>query len=175
MTRSLDMTGLVFGDWTVESSAGHSSGKARIALWRCRCACGVESVVYGTALRSGKSTGCSDCARPKISAARRTHGMSLREPTYLSWRSMKARCLNMNAPDYPQYGGRGIKVCERWLDFENFVEDMGVRPAGMTLDRKDGNGNYEPSNCRWADEFTQIHNKRKKVKPICDLEHGGNL
>ena len=92
------------------------------------------------------------------------HGHSLRNgkpsPIYQSWKAMKARCQNPNHPDYNYYGGRGIKVCERWMDFANFLEDMGEKPKGLTLDRVDNNGDYEPSNCRWATPKQQAQNKR---------------
>ena len=91
----------------------------------------------------------------------RSHGMA-RTPEYAAWRGMKSRCLNPNRPNYADYGGRGIAVCDRWLEsFENFLADMGPRPAGMSLDRIDVNGNYEPGNCRWLDATTQQYNKRK--------------
>lgn len=84
---------------------------------------------------------------------------------YNLWGGMKSRCYNPNHKDYSSYGGRGIKICERWLEpggrgFMNFYADMGERPEGMTLDRVDVNGDYEPNNCRWADNMTQVRNKR---------------
>src|SRR6185503_18205761 len=78
---------------------------------------------------------------------------------YQSWHGMKTRCLRPSSRMYYRYGGRGITVCERWMQFENFLADMGERPAGMSLDRIDSNGNYEPSNCRWADDKTQNRNR----------------
>jgi hypothetical protein len=84
-----------------------------------------------------------------------------RTPTYLSWDNMIQRCTNPNRPEYSYYGGRGITVCERWRDFTNFLADMGERPEGTSLDRIDGDGNYEPGNCRWADRATQVANRRR--------------
>lgn len=87
------------------------------------------------------------------------HGMA-DSPLYMSWADMVARCTRTTHPRYADYGGRGITVCERWRDFANFYADMGDRPPGLTLDRIDNDGNYEPGNCRWADLSTQMKNRR---------------
>lgn len=88
----------------------------------------------------------------------RRHGWS-GTPTYTSWKTMHNRCADPNATGYEYYGGKGIKVCERWRSFEAFLTDMGVRPEGRTLDRIDGSRDYEPGNCRWASPFEQTHNR----------------
>jgi hypothetical protein len=82
---------------------------------------------------------------------------------YYSWTNMKTRCLNPNSTKFKDYGGRGIGVCERWMDFPNFLADMGQPPVGTSLERKDVNGHYEPGNCVWADDKTQANNKQSAV------------
>lgn len=135
---------------------------------RCRCDCGQEVVVRTNALRTGatQSCGCLFREKARISGLRRrVHGyagMNHATPTYRTWCSMIARCTYPSMNCWRYYGGRGIAVCERWKDFSNFLADMGERPIGKTLDRIQVNGNYEPSNCRWATAKQQAQNRRKR-------------
>lgn len=120
-------------------------------LWKCRCDCGNYHEVEARFFNVIKSCGCSKYT---------SFGHSKeRTPTYYSWEAMKTRCLNEKSKDYSRYGGRGIMVCERWMVFENFLADMGIRPEGKTLDRIDGNGHYEPDNCKWSTYLEQRYNR----------------
>ena len=94
---------------------------------------------------------------------------------YSTWRHMKQRCLSPTNNDYPRYGGRGITVCDRWLNsFDDFVADMGERPLGHTLDRKDTNGNYTPDNCIWSTRRTQLHTRRMTYDASCIEQQSPN-
>lgn len=134
-------------------------------IWNCKCDCGRDTVVYVTNLVRGMTTSCG-CYRIEKSSYRITHGHTRKGTQsleYESYRGMLSRCLNHNNRKFPDYGGRGIEVCERWVNsFQNFFDDMGIRPSKEhTLDRFPNNdGNYEPANCRWATKPQQNRNRR---------------
>ena len=130
----------------------------------CRCDCGKTIHVRKGSLRTSNTSSCG-CMKREMAAERTTkHGLCYTKE-YKAWQHMKDRCYNWNDKRYLDYGGRGIIVCDRWLNsFENFIDDMGFCPDGYSLDRINPNGNYEPSNCRWADKITQANNKRRSLK-----------
>ena len=160
------MIGKRFNRLVVVSFAGIKDQRRQ---WLCKCDCGNETVVITKRLNSGHTRSCGCYARDQWSKRcldMRTHRMT-KTRTYKSWQSMKDRCLNPKATRYPQYGAKGITVCKNWRDsFEQFLADMGERPAGRTLDRIDNAKGYEPSNCRWATYFEQTHNRGPASKRV---------
>lgn len=161
------MTGEVFGKLVVleEYMAPLSDGSIRKHA-DVRCVCGRRRHVLMGNLRSGKTKGCGSCDRPVKHGANR-RGKT--EPLYKLWQNMKRRCDSPNIPTYKYYGARGIRVCDRWLSFENFKNDMSPRPDGMTLDRIDSLGDYCPENCRWISIQDQQRNRRSNRK----IEYAG--
>lgn len=168
MSTKKDLKGKTFGRLSVIEEDGRIGTNV---AWKCRCSCGNIVRVRANSLLSGNTSSCG-CGRiDAITIHNGTH-------THLFdvWRTMKERCLNKTYKGFPNYGGRGITVCDEWLDFENFrtwANSNGYREdAGRgkcTLDRIDVNGNYEPSNCRWVDAKTQARNRRNTVF----IEYGG--
>ena len=165
MCHVIEMTGKRFTKLLVlerRDSRQHGTNSTDMrAVWLCRCDCGNEIIAFGHSLRSGNTRSCG-CIRSELSASA-THRMT-GTPEYRAWYSIKDRCNNPNNEDYHNYGGRGIKVCDRWSKFENFFSDMGLRPGGMSLDRQDVNGDYEPRNCRWATSKEQARNQRTNLR-----------
>jgi hypothetical protein len=161
MRRIENLSGRKFNRLTVLDFVGLD--KQRGSVWRCRCDCGNVTVVprHSLVRRNTTSCGCAKLERVKKMAVEylTTHGET-GSPEYRSWCSMMGRCNNPRNPKFPRYGGRGIKVCERWRAFDNFLKDVGKKPSSAhSIDRKDNDGNYEPKNCQWSLPKTQSRNR----------------
>ncbi len=164
-----DLTRQVFGRLTVISAAGQDKYKA--VLWLCQCYCGKKTIVRGASLISGATQSCGCLHREKAKECHTTHGLSIDPATgkesrlFRIWKRMVNRCTNPEDDGYFRYGGRGIQVCNEWLDVTNFFEWTLANgyQDDLTIDRRDNDGNYEPDNCRWATQAEQSRNKSNNV------------
>lgn len=158
MARKKDETGNRYGRLVVRHKVASRDKSA--AWWECVCDCGSVIQISANKLRTGHTKSCGCLKQEVISqGTNRLHGMS-KTRTYRTWKEMKGRCYRPTASQYKWYGGRGVSVCERWGDFARFLADMGERPPGKTLDRINPDGDYEPSNCRWATPKEQAAGNR---------------
>lgn len=168
----IDRTGMRYGNLVV---TGWSHAKYRsprqgsYQFWFCKCDCGSAATVLANNLVKGNTTSCG-CKSSRVTLKDRvtTHGMT-GSPAYKSWQAMKDRCYRESHIEYKRYGAVGIQVCKRWRNsFENFLQDMGERPDGMSLERKDSSKNYSPSNCKWADAYEQANNRSNNRLITCN-------
>lgn len=159
--RIVDITGQRFTRWLVLGFVGLFSTKMR-AHWLCRCDCGTHRVVESCNLRNGASRSCGCLAAKKVPPLRTKQAPVRSFPEYSVWQAMRTRCSNPNVNNYHNYGARGIKVCERWDSFANFLADMGPRPTPKhSIERRDSDGDYCPENCEWVTSKVQNNNTRK--------------
>lgn len=165
-----DFTGEKHGMLTAIKDVGSRNGKR---LWLCNCDCGKQTSIPSARFGVTLSCGCIQRSATGLQNRLRSRENISQTTIYKSYRSMLTRCLSPTAPNYSIYGGRGIRVCDRWLGpdgFANFCRDMGERPPGMSLDRKDVNGDYTPENCQWADAKAQAMNRRATPASIAMRE-----
>lgn len=182
MPNKLDISGQRFGRLV---AIRQSENKGGFTQWECACDCGNRVVTYTNGLRSGHAKSCG-CLKAEKAKQRAIHGHcsgNTTSATYGSWVAMINRCTKPKHVAFKYYGGRGISVCRRWLTFQNFLDDMGPRIDGTTIDRVNNNGNYEPGNCRWATDAEQRANRSSATgkkrpymyRPVEQLTINGQL
>ena len=164
----MHLTGKTFGRLLVLNKTERTVGCSRFYYWLCRCECGVEKEISYSSLVNGLTKSCG-CLKREVSSQDRKHGYAKfknKKPEYFAWQNMKDRCYNIKSPVYKDYGGRGIFVCEKWLNsFVSFISDMGEKPTTKhSLERVDNNKGYSPSNCIWATRKQQTANQRRSVR-----------
>jgi hypothetical protein len=159
--RRIDITGKRYGRLVVLSYSHSNKG---FAIWNCQCDCGNTKIIYGASLKKGLTISCG-CYRSEVSKSTATHGEARKTKEYRAWSGMISRCNTKSDHRYNQYGGRGIKVCDRWRhSYENFLADMGRAPSKRhSIDRINVNGDYHPDNCRWSLPIIQSNNTTKNV------------
>jgi hypothetical protein len=172
--KRLDLKGKKFGRLLVLDYVGLN--KHSRSIWECLCDCGMTAVVEGFKLKSGHTKSCGCLNIEKLIERSTTHGlMRLYYRAYKTWQDMLQRCYNPKNKRYKDYGGRGIKVCERWLGkdgFKNFIEDMGDRPLYLTIHRIDNDGDYELKNCKWETDREQQRNRsNNKILVFNGISH----
>jgi hypothetical protein len=164
--RFRDITGQTFNRLTVVCIT--EMRRRGEYAWLCNCSCGGQTTLLAYLITSGRVMSCGCLGKNNLPRKMPKHGMATTR-VYKAWAGIKDRCRNPKSTAYHNYGGRGITVCERWASFEAFISDMGPRPPGASLDRIDNNGNYEPSNCRWATPEEQGNNRRNNHR----IEYNG--
>lgn len=158
MNKFIDLTGQRFNKLFVMKLEKYIQGGK--STWLCRCDCGNEKIIIGYSLKNRNTRSCGCIKKEGNNLKHGYNRIGKKSRTYTIWQLMKTRCKNKNNKNYKDYGSRGIKVCDRWLKFENFLKDMGKCPSGHSIDRINNNDGYYKENCKWSIAKEQARNKR---------------